>query len=69
MKKILILLVVLTGLILAGCAGSIDTASERKTRIKNINAMNARMLVDDWDFFWMQDCSSQLMEWHTKFGH
>ncbi len=68
MKKLLIGTVIGLGLLLGGC-GMVDTAQERWYRTKHIYELQARMLVDDWDKFWMHERSSRLTQWQTTIGH
>ena len=62
-----LLLVILPATFLSGCAaGMVDTAPQRKRRIRNIVALEFRQLNDDWDSFWMLDKPSRMTYWHLR---
>ncbi len=65
MKRLLVLLVVLAGACLAGC-GLVDSQQERKRRYKTIVQLQSRMIVDDWDYFWLADKPSYLSPWQVR---
>jgi len=65
MKRMALLLVLLVSSCLAGC-GLVHTRQERHRRFKTISALQARMIVDDWDYFWMVDRPSYLTQWHIS---
>lgn len=65
MKRLLVLLVVLVGACLAGC-GLVDSQQERKRRYKTITQLQGRMIIDDWDYFWLADRPSYLTSWHVR---
>ena len=67
MKKLLILLTLCVANLLAGC-GMVDTYAERNRRIRHINQLQARMIVDDWDVIWLQDRSANMTYWHPRIG-
>jgi len=68
MKRLLILLVVCLANLLAGCSGVVDTYAERKLRYKHTNDFQTRMIVDDWDYVWLYDRSSNMTYWHPRAG-
>ncbi|MFP4054077.1 MAG: hypothetical protein ACLFV7_09460 [Phycisphaerae bacterium] len=70
MKKMLILtlLVACVGVFASGCAGLGHNADEREVRREHIWKAQQRMLVDDWDYFWLHDRSSALTSWNFKVG-
>ena len=68
MKKLLILLFVCLANLLVGCEGMVDTYPERKLRYKQINDLQTRMLVDDWDYVWLYNRSSNMTFWHPRTG-
>ncbi len=65
----LILIICLAGMF-AGCSvGSVmDTEAQRDRRIEQITDLQMRMLVDDWDYFWLYERNSMLTQWHTRVG-
>ncbi len=65
MKRLLLLLVVVVSTCLAGC-GLVHTRQQRQRRFRTISALQARMIVDDWDYFWMLNRPSYLTEWHIS---
>ena len=71
MKPLLILLVLCLAAasILAGCSGVVDTYDDRVRRYKQINNFQTRMIVDDWDYIWLYERSSNLSEWNPRIGH
>jgi len=71
MKQLLVLLVLCLAVasILAGCNGVVDTYDDRVRRYKQINNFQTRMIVDDWDYIWLYERSSNLSEWNPRIGH
>lgn len=69
MKKILILLVLLVGSSLVGCAGVVrgvgDTREERALRINQGFRQQWRMFVDDWDYLWLVEQPSTLTSYRV----
>ena len=65
MKRLILLLVVLVGACLAGC-GLVHTHDERKSRYKSIVKLQARMMVDDWDYFWLAERPSYNTYWYLR---
>ncbi|MFP4105771.1 MAG: hypothetical protein ACLFVU_06720 [Phycisphaerae bacterium] len=68
MKKLLMGFVLALVGLSAGCSGMVDTPAERERRFSQINELNQRMIVDDWDYLWLQDRNSRLNEWHVHVG-
>jgi hypothetical protein len=70
MKKLMMLLAVavLACGVLGGC-GMVDTYQERNRRIQNINDLQARMFMDDWDYFWLYERNTYLTEWFPHVAH
>ena len=67
MKRLLILLALVLAMFLSGCGpGMVDSAPQRKRRIRNIVALEFRQLNDDWDSFWMLDKPSRMTYWHLR---
>jgi hypothetical protein len=48
--------------------GVLDDAGERQDRLHYINTLQGRMLVDDWDAFWLYDRSSRLTPFVAHVG-
>ena len=67
MKNLLMLLVVVCGVLLAGC-GMVDNRQQRELRYHQITDLNTRGFVDDWDEFWLYDRNSRLTQWHPRVG-
>jgi len=69
MKKTLLLLaaLVLMTSLMSGC-GVINSYDERVHRYQQINDLQARMLVDDWDYFWLYERNTYLCEWYPRVG-
>ncbi len=67
MKKLLIVLVLCLGAFLGGC-GLVDSSSDRGRRYDQINKMQWRMAVDDWDYFWLYERNTYLTEYHPHVG-
>jgi uncharacterized protein YceK len=63
--KRLIVLVALLGAFLAGC-GLVHSHEERKRRYKSITQLQARMIMDDWDYFWLAERPSYLTYWYLR---
>ena len=68
MKKWLVLMIVLCGAFLTSGCGLVDSYDERVTRYKQINNFQSRMLVDDWDYFWLYESNSKLTQYHPYAG-
>jgi len=70
MKKILLLLAVLVCVttLMSGCEGMADSYSDRMRRYKHIDDLQTRMLVDDWDYFWLYERNTYLSEWYPRVG-
>ena len=52
----------------AGQVGMLDTKAERQRRINYINNLNSRMIVDDWDSFWLYERSNTLTPYIARTG-
>jgi len=77
----MVLVLVLSGLV-AGCQqqngsslaatgtqGLLDSTDQRNRRHANIDNVNTRMLVDDWDMFWLYERSSSLTPYIVHVGN
>ncbi|MHC4981678.1 MAG: hypothetical protein ACYTF6_00730 [Planctomycetota bacterium] len=73
MKKALLLLVVAAFIMsfVSGCQGHgvVDTYQDRMLRYRQINDLQARMLVDDWDYLWLYERNTFLSEWYPRVGN
>ena len=68
MKKLLIMFVlILVGVSSTGCTLT-ETSAERKIRIRQITKLELKMLVEDWDYLWLNDHSSGTTQWNTWTG-
>ncbi len=67
MKKLLAAILIVAGSFLIGCTVT-ETAQERNVRLKQVTDLNSRMLVEDWDTFWLYDNNSRLSQWHPYVG-
>ena len=65
MKCLFVLIVLCVAVWLSGC-GLADTENQRKLRYKHVVDANTRMLIDDWDHFWLMDRPSKLTHWHVR---
>ena len=68
MKKLMMLVVIGVGVFLGGC-GMVDSFSERTRRIRNIQEIHARMVVDDIDEIFFFHRSSRLSRWKPVIGY
>ena len=68
MKKQLLLLVLMLGSLLAGC-GLVNSSADRERQYRQINNIQARMFVDDWDAIWLYEKNSGLTQWHPRVGY
>ena len=68
MKRLLVLLGLLVVTFMSGCVGPgmVHSSAERKRRHRNIAALEARQINDDWDTFWLVDRPSRLTYWHLR---
>lgn len=68
MRKLTVLLVLCLAFLMTGCTLT-ESAKERNRRIYGVTALNSRMLVEDWDYIWLNERSSQLTQWHPHLGY
>ena len=68
MKKALILVVICLGMMMAGCATLVNSPEERDRRIHHIWSTETRMIVDDWDAFWLVDRNTRTTRYHPRVG-
>lgn len=70
MKTALVAVILILGSLLAGCCGNlIETPKERERRICLQTELQFKMLVDDWDYLWLQERASRLTQWHPYVGY
>ncbi len=69
MKNLLLVLAVMICLsaLLSGC-GMTDSYQERVWRYKQIDDLESRMFVDDWDYFWLRERATYLSEYYPHVG-
>lgn len=67
MKKLLVMLVLCLAAVLAGCTLD-ETRAEHGRRLLQITDVQLRMLVEDWEEFWLYDKSTTLSRWHVRVG-
>ena len=67
MKKLCLVLVVVLVLTVGGC-GVVRTPQERWRLSRQVEEMNLRELVDDWDYFWLYERCSGMSYWTPMFG-
>ena len=62
---------ILATTLMTGCGGDgvADSYRERMQRIKQIDDVQARMFVDDWDYLWLYERGSYLSEWYPRVGN
>ncbi len=68
MKKLFLLVVLAVGSFMGGCAGVVDTAEERDSRMKVGLEYQMRQAVDDADYWLLIDRSSNMTQWHPRAG-
>jgi hypothetical protein len=54
-------------MLMSGC-GITSSFEERVHRHQQIDDLQARMFVDDWDYFWLRERNSYLTEWYPRVG-
>jgi hypothetical protein len=70
MKKFALVVVLLAGTLMVGCAPTLtESAPERSRRIALQSDIQMKMLVEDWDCFWLMDKNSTLSQWHPYVGY
>lgn len=74
MKKLLVILILCSVMVTAGCATSnhptlVDSAQEREFRISQIDDFQMRMIIDDWDRIWLRNSCSKLTAWSVHVGY
>ena len=67
MRKLLALVILLAGTFLAGCGLVNATYAERERRYRHITHYQARMIVDDFDYFWLAERPSYLTYWYFRY--
>ena len=68
MKKLLIVFVLILGtLTITGCTVT-ETAVMRERRLDQITDLQFRMLIEDWDYFWLYDRNTATTPWNTWVG-
>ncbi len=68
MKRLLIVFVVILGTFaMTGCTVT-ETRTERKRRISQINDLQLRMLVEDWDYLWLYERNAATTQWNPWVG-
>ena len=83
MRKLLMVLVLMMSGLVAGCQqqrgdsgdlsatgsqGLLDSTDQRNRRLRYIENVNSRMLIDDWDMVWLQERGSRLSPYITYVG-
>lgn len=68
MKKVLTIVVICLGMMMAGCSTLVNSPDERNRRISQIWDVETRMLVDDWDAFWLVDHNTRTTRYHSRVG-
>ncbi|RPI62219.1 MAG: hypothetical protein EHM48_04435 [Planctomycetaceae bacterium] len=69
MKSLLMIAVLAMGTLLAGCDTLIESSQERSRRINLQNNLQMKMIVEDWDYLWLQERNSRLTQWHPYLGY
>jgi hypothetical protein len=64
----LVLVAVAACTFMIGCDGTAHSYEERMRRSRMIREYNTRLLVDDWDAFWLQDRNLRGTQWHPRVG-
>ena len=80
-SMVLVLLLVIGGMLLGGCAygsgtfpewkrlpGLVDDGPTRLARTGMIDDIQDRQMIDDWDYIWLYDRNNRLSEWHVEAG-
>ncbi len=68
MKRLVILVVLIVGsFVLSGCTMT-ETKAERHRRERLIANLQFRMLVEDWDYLWLMEHSTEMTQWHSWVG-
>ena len=68
MKRLIILLVLIAGsFVLSGCTMT-ETKADRHRRLRLITNLQARMLVEDWDYLWLMEHNTETTPWHSWVG-
>jgi len=69
MKRLALLVVLFIGVFVVGCkppSGVARTGEERQRSLKNAMDLQQRMLVDEWDYFWLADRVSYMTYWPVR---
>ena len=70
MKKLAIVVVMFFGMFLTGCGNTlVETWPERCDRLQLQENLEAKMIAEDWDYFWLQERCSHLSQWHPLVGY
>ena len=68
MTRWLIAIVLVFSVVLVGCT-TVETAGEHHRRMMLTSDLNARMMVDDWDYFWLANRPHRLTHWPIRLGY
>jgi len=69
MKRLALLVALFIGVFMVGCkppSGVARTGEERQRSLKNAMDLQLRMMVDEWDDFWLTDRASYMSYWPVR---
>ena len=72
MKKLILLLILFAGSMLAGCSNMgtyVETPEERMRRIKACWRIQLQQIVEDFDYMMLIDRESRLTYWTPRIGY
>ena len=68
MRNVLLLLLIVSLALLAGCT-MVETPSEHARRMVNVMDLNMRMAAEDLDYILLLDQNSRMNQWHVRTGY
>ncbi len=68
MKKLCVIFLLLSAMVLSGCQGLVDSPADRRRRINQIVDLQLRMMMDDIDSFLLLDRTTALTRYHLRVG-
>ena len=68
-KRFVLVIALFMGIFLVGCkppSGVARTGEERQRSLRNAIVFQQRMMVDEWDDFWLTDRVSYMSYWPVR---
>ena len=56
------------GAVIGGCTSG-ETAQQHWRRLMLTEDIQARSMIEDWDYFWLSERNSRLTQWNSRIGY